>query len=148
MAYKVFKRICLSTCGLLTAAACLMPMGKVEARGEAGVAIAAGVGALVGAAIGSDMASHHHHRRQPCHQTCSANRQHSGQQQTMRYVLNNYNPAFHEAWVQYVVVDCSYTLNANQQNQLLQIMNQRRTQLGYPVAHRAMEGRMVYYPLG
>ncbi len=143
MISKSLRRICFLTCGLFTAVAALAPTTKVEARGEAGVAIAAGVGALVGAAIGSDMAHHHHQDHRQCQrqQRCCA----GIQQQTMRYVLTNYNPAFHEAWVQYVVVDCSGTLNANQQNQLLEIMHQRRCQLGHRVPVHTVETRTVYH---
>ncbi|MGE3954346.1 MAG: hypothetical protein AB7F31_03990 [Parachlamydiales bacterium] len=122
---RMFRRICLTSCILLTLGAAAMP-AKAEARGGAGVAVAAGAGGLIGGLIIADMA---HHNKGHCKQKrCVAI-----QQQTMRYVLNNYNPAFHEAWVQYVIVDCCGTLTPVQQHQLLGIMDQKRAQLGHPV---------------
>ena len=132
MASKLFKRICISACSLLVAAAVFLPTTKAEARGEAGVALAAGAGALFGSAIGTSMV-HNSHRPHHCQRTTYVYQQHcypqSHQQQQMRYVLNSYNPAFHQAWVEYVMIDLQGTLTPPQQNQLLTFMNERKMQM-------------------
>jgi hypothetical protein len=122
-----FNKTCLSICTIIAVATCAMPLNKVEARGEGAVVAAAGLGLLFGAAIASDANHHRHHRRQ-AHRVQYAV---ATQQQTMNYVLINYNPAFHDAWVRYVVVDCAYILNPVQQDQLLSIMDQRRNEMGF-----------------
>lgn len=123
-----FKKIGFIACSIMIAAASLLPTNKIEARGEGAVAVAAGVGALVGAAIASDAHHKHHHR-----QACRAQNWMIRQQQTMNYVLMNYNPAFHDAWVRYIIVDCAYILTPVQQNQLINAINQKRAQLGQHV---------------
>lgn len=126
-----FNKIIFAVCTLLVAATCLTPSSKVEARGEGAVAVAAGVGALVGAAIASD-AHHKHHYRQ----AYRAQNWMMRQQQTMNYVLMNYNPAYHDVWVRYVIVDCGYILTPVQQSQLIDTLNQRRAEMGRPLPVR------------
>ncbi len=126
-----FKKICFVTCSLLIAVTCLIPTNKVEARGEGAVVVAAGVGALVGAVIASDAHHKHHHR-----QAYRAQNWMMRQQQTMNYVLMNYNPAFHDTWVRYIIVDCSCVLTPVQQSQLIDTINQRRAELGRPLPVR------------
>lgn len=125
----LFNKANILICTLLTAATCLTPISKVEARGEGTAFAAAGLGALVGAAIASD--AHHHRQRNHQRNVYRVRNCVASQQQTMNYILMNYNPAFHDAWVRYVVVDCAYILNPVQQDQMLSIMDQRRSEMGF-----------------
>lgn len=123
------NKICFFVCSILMIMACAMPMNKVEARGEGAIAAAAaGIGVLFGAAIASD--AYHHNCQRARDQAYYAM---SMQQQTMNYVLMNYNPALHDRWVRYVVVDCCSILNPVQQEQLLNVMNQRRDEMSCQV---------------
>ncbi len=121
----MYNKLFYSVCSLMLIITCAMPINKVEARGEGAVAFAAaGIGMILGAAIASD--AHHKAHYRYCQSRQSFIHM---QQQTMNYVLMNYNPAFHDGWVRYVVVDCSRILNPVQQEQLLNIMNQRRDEM-------------------
>lgn len=135
------KKIFFTVFSALTVVACAMPINKVEARGEGAVVLAAGVGALLGAAVASDVQHRHHHR-----QAYRSHQYVTMQQRTMNYVLMNYNPAFHDCWVRYVIVDCARVLNPVQQEQLIGVMNQRRNEMGInvPVGSRVIESRSIY----
>ncbi|MGA8163972.1 MAG: hypothetical protein WB791_02980 [Waddliaceae bacterium] len=161
-----FQKICLLVCAMITIASCVIPMNRVEAKGEGAIALAAaGVGALCGAAIASKNSHRNTNRNTTCNQTyicpyycngyscCCADccgmgycwcgypmeqntaaqqntetqQSATTQQKTMNFVLSTYHPAKHDAWVQYVIVDCSRVLNPTQQNQLISVMNDRRT---------------------
>lgn len=140
MLLSVFKKICLSVAAFATIVSCVLPCKTIEARGEGAVAAAAGVGALVGAAIASDIQHRNNQRR--CYRAQCYRAQ---QQQIMNYVLVNYNPAFHDAWVRYIIVDCSSILSPEQQNQMLNVINQKRNELGRPLPVRgAVEVQEIY----
>ena len=141
-----FKSLCFSLVVIITIVSCVIPLNKVEAKGEGAIAIAAGIGAICGAAIASN--SHHkHHCKQARQQTYAYHRELytvSIQQQTMDFVLSAYHPANHDAWVRYVIVDCSQTLNPIQQSQLIGAINNRRTErFGAPISN-AIEMRTPY----
>ncbi|MEM1282309.1 MAG: hypothetical protein AAGG81_02005 [Chlamydiota bacterium] len=134
---NLFKKFFLVIFSVIMTISCLIPANKIEARGEGAVIAAAGLGAIVGAAVASDV-HHKHHRKQ----ACAARNFMVRQQQTMNYVLMNYNPAFHDAWVRYIIVDCGYILTPIQQSQLIDAINQRRAELGHHVPVGA--GRCKY----
>lgn len=136
------KNLCLSLVVVITIASSVIPLNKIEAKGEAAIAIAAGIGAICGAAIASN--SNHKNHRQQAHAYHRELYAVSIQQQTMDFVLSTYHPANHDAWVRYVIVDCSQVLNPMQQSQLIGVLNNRHTQgLASPMLS-AIEMRTPY----